>query len=491
MRCRQLFLPIGLLFVGLMWGSCVDIPSDPGTNVNPNFRSMVRFIHAVPGGPTGNITVDAASVATGVAFPSATPYLDIASGSRSVAFGSTAAQTVNFASEQQSTALIYSTGTGVAYLNLPEGHKDKNNGAPGVALVRFVNVAQGSAANISLTRDSVKGAPLSASLGFGKVLGYTSIAPGAIPIYAVSNGSYTVTLNGPSEVPATTSTSTGSGTVSITPDSLIYSIDVKSDNSQGFYTGAHFHNAAVGVAGPVVDPIDVTGQKISIPDVTLSGANEVPAVGTSATAKATFTLTRAGLVYSVTAVRDTVDTLFTMAHFHHGAAGVNGPIWHFISDTAFGSTTLKGTWTGAAIGDTLTQLLAGNIYVNMHSVAHPGGVIRAQLVPDAFTTNTYSGSWKGSTLTDALKQELNNGNLYVNFHTAANPSGQIRGQVTSVEQYGVYSLPSATYQAGLVYTIVASGAGSTFQLVKYSDRQYGLSKARTVTGKSSVPQSSK
>ena len=484
MRCRKLFLPIGLLLVGLMWGSCVDIPSDPGTNVNPDFRSMVRFVHSVPGGPAGNITVDAASVATGVAFPSATPYLDIASGSRSIAFGATAAQTVTFGSEQQSTVLIYSIGTGVAYLNLPEGHKDKNNGLANVALVRFVNVAQGSAANISFKQDSVKGADLSANLAFATVPGYTSVAPGAVPVYAVSNGSYTVTLNGANEVPANTSKSTGSGTVSITPDSLIYSVDVKSDNSQGFYTGGHFHNAAAGVNGPVVLAIDVTGQQMSIPELTLIGANEVPAVVTSATAKATFTLTSAGLVYSITVVRDPVDTLFTMAHFHFGAAGTDGPPWYVISSTSFGSTTLTGTWAGAAVGDTLTQLLAGKIYVNLHSTAHPGGVLRAQLVPDAFTTNTYSGSWKGSTLTDAMRDSLNNGKLYINFHTVAHSGGQIRGQVTAVGQYGATSLPSATYQAGKVYTIVATGAGRSFQLARYSDRQFGLSKTSAVPGKS-------
>ena len=62
-----------------------------------------------------------------------------------------------------------------------------------------------------------------------------------------------------------------------------------------------------------------------------------------------------------------------------------------------------------------------------------GGVVR-DLGAD-FSGNTASGIWTSmdaQPLTDALLKELLSGNLYVNVHTAANPGGEIRGQVVPV-----------------------------------------------------------
>jgi hypothetical protein len=65
----------------------------------------------------------------------------------------------------------------------------------------------------------------------------------------------------------------------------------------------------------------------------------------------------------------------TAAHIHRGAVGVNGPIIHNLVlepfDVAQGSLTLSE----ADVAD----LRAGNLYVNVHSLANPGGFARAQL----------------------------------------------------------------------------------------------------------------
>jgi hypothetical protein len=69
----------------------------------------------------------------------------------------------------------------------------------------------------------------------------------------------------------------------------------------------------------------------------------------------------------------------TVAHIHHGAPGVAGPI--IIDLTTTGDST--GAITGSAqFPDSLVnELFAGNMYVNVHSKKYPDGEIRTQLVP--------------------------------------------------------------------------------------------------------------
>jgi hypothetical protein len=117
---------------------------------------------------------------------------------------------------------------------------------------------------------------------------------------------------------------------------------------------------------------------------TLSGANEVPPSGSTATGTATierdgdevdFTVTVNGL------------TAVTMAHIHSGAAGVNGPIR---VNLFLGPTT---------------------------------GTVNGQLVSGTFTaTDVQTISF------DVLLNELRTGAAYVNVHTTAFPAGEIRGQ---------------------------------------------------------------
>jgi plastocyanin len=66
----------------------------------------------------------------------------------------------------------------------------------------------------------------------------------------------------------------------------------------------------------------------------------------------------------------------TAAHIHRGPIGTNGPIIHNLSLVGFTQISGQITLSDADVAD----LKAGNLYVNAHSVANPGGFARGQLL---------------------------------------------------------------------------------------------------------------
>jgi CHRD domain len=110
--------------------------------------------------------------------------------------------------------------------------------------------------------------------------------------------------------------------------------------------------------------------------VTLSGSHETPPVKTTARGSGMIEVASDG---AVSGKVSTHGVKGTMAHIHEGAPGKNGP--PIIPLTA----GPHGTWVVPA-GSKLTaqqykEFLAGDLYVNVHSAAHPGGEIRGQLKP--------------------------------------------------------------------------------------------------------------
>jgi hypothetical protein len=109
--------------------------------------------------------------------------------------------------------------------------------------------------------------------------------------------------------------------------------------------------------------------------VVLSGDQEVPPVKSAGHGTGTITVGADG---SVTGSVTTADISGTAAHIHEAAKDKNGPvIIPFLKD----GNTYKAP-AGAKLSELqLASLRAGNLYINVHTAANPGGEIRGQLNP--------------------------------------------------------------------------------------------------------------
>ena len=105
---------------------------------------------------------------------------------------------------------------------------------------------------------------------------------------------------------------------------------------------------------------------------TLTGDQEVPPVVTSATGSCSLTQLANYLIGTCT---HNVSNVIA-SHIHNAPAGVAGGIvFPFPSPVS----PINVNWTGMSATD-LTNLEAGNLYVNVHSMANGGGEIRGQLI---------------------------------------------------------------------------------------------------------------
>jgi hypothetical protein len=109
--------------------------------------------------------------------------------------------------------------------------------------------------------------------------------------------------------------------------------------------------------------------------VTLAGDQEVPPVKSAGTGTGTIVV---GADRSVSGSVTTTGIAGTAAHIHGGATGKNGPV--IIPLTKNGDTYTVPP--GAKLTDAqFASFQAGNLYVNVHTAANPGGEIREQLKP--------------------------------------------------------------------------------------------------------------
>ena len=224
---------------------------------------------------------------------------------------------------------------------------------------------------------------------------------------------------------ADTSIGTGTGwavlTDSASMPSLKFAVTVAGLTSQ--FTDAHFHLGAPGISGGVIHPItadfhdssasgvwsdlsdanllnlvkgdiyvnihsknyaagEIRGQLEMMKTMAfyalLDGSQETPPVATDASGTAWLVLNKSlsSLNYRITYAN--LQGQFTDAHFHLGAVGVGGGVVNPIT-SSFSGNTGSGTWSNLP-DSLLADLIKGDLYLNVHSSAHPGGEIRGQVL---------------------------------------------------------------------------------------------------------------
>jgi hypothetical protein len=129
-------------------------------------------------------------------------------------------------------------------------------------------------------------------------------------------------------------------------------------------------STAVALAAPVSFTVALTGAQ-QVPPVQTSGTGTANLTYNSATREVTWSVTYSGLSGDP-----------TMAHFHDGAQGDNGPVMIWLSKKG---APVSSPITGQAklTAAQAKQFTSGMWYINIHTKEHPAGEIRGQVVVPA------------------------------------------------------------------------------------------------------------
>lgn len=124
----------------------------------------------------------------------------------------------------------------------------------------------------------------------------------------------------------------------------------------------------------------------------VTGSEEVPPVDSDGFGRARFTLLPNGEGLRFQLLANGLEEIL-FAHIHLAPTGVNGPIVAFLFESAGSPVTqngmlsqgvitaedLVGPLTGMPLSALIDAIIAGNAYVNVHTMAHPTGEIRGQI----------------------------------------------------------------------------------------------------------------
>ena len=232
-------------------------------------------------------------------------------------------------------------------------------------------------------------------------------------------------LDGTQEVPSVTTNALGvaSFTLNSTWDTLCVNISV--NGLSGAITGIHVHEGEKGMNGGAVTDLTsyvqgnriiatLTGTDVSSDKLAkyLSGGYYVNVhtaanpggeirgqlmletdwafrakldtmqqnnpVSNNAWGLGNFNLSHDGKTLKINVVADGLSGAITAAHLHYGKAGVDGGAAVDLSPLISGNT-IVGEVDATTPTDLIDSLLAGSIYINIHTTANPSGEIRGQL----------------------------------------------------------------------------------------------------------------
>ena len=119
---------------------------------------------------------------------------------------------------------------------------------------------------------------------------------------------------------------------------------------------------------------------------TMTGAQNVPPIATSATGQGTFVISADGSTITYLITYSGLSGTVTASHIHTGAAGVGGGA---ILPMTAGPSPMSGTLTAAnftaagsitTFAEAVAAIRAGATYFNLHTAANPGGEIRGQIL---------------------------------------------------------------------------------------------------------------
>jgi Cu/Zn superoxide dismutase len=119
----------------------------------------------------------------------------------------------------------------------------------------------------------------------------------------------------------------------------------------------------------------------------MTGAQENPAVVTTATGQGTAVISADGSTITYIVTYSGLSGAVNAAHIHTGATGTNGGV---ILPLVPGPSPMSGTLTAAnftasgsvtTFAEAVAAIRAGTTYFNLHTTANPGGEIRGQIMP--------------------------------------------------------------------------------------------------------------
>ncbi|PYQ26359.1 MAG: hypothetical protein DMF56_24715 [Acidobacteria bacterium] len=212
-----------------------------------------------------------------------------------------------------------------------------------IHIVKTTSPAGGTGFNFT---DNVPASPGTFTLNDGQTHTFTNVAPGTYTITELLPAGYSVT-----DIHCDDPGSTGN------PFDRKATINLQA----GAAVTCTFHN------------LRSFNSKIFVFD--LSGANEVPPVPTTDRGGCMGQFDSATSSFSLVCTHNVADA--TVMHIHRGAAGVNGPILFDLGDPL---SPVEATWTGMTPSD-VADLMAGNLYINIHTSGRPTGAVRGQILP--------------------------------------------------------------------------------------------------------------